>query len=379
MSLRARSKSPLGKSGRAFVDGLRSSKDHSFGRLIGVTCILVVLTAFAIATLRYSSSPAAILRSLVPRRNASNIAARGVGSHLERRWSSALRKLSALKPGEKAVTFRKALQMWTSGPMPRAVSVLAAGCSPRDVSDAVISPSVLRKSPAVVVDIGANRGWPVTRLALSRKVPVIVSVEPDPRNFRDLAKLKKPRGSTSKYLAYKGAAARSEGKQMMAFHKTRDDFSCFTCLDTSGKKKDVFQEEVNVYTVDNLLLSRSGITKDMPVLLLKTDTQGYEAEVLHGASRLLASGRIHYALVEFDPKLLRERAVALDVIAVLLKNNMQCTHLMFSAPNSSVPQRTAPIFPHSPLATENMELFVDFVIAQGGWTDLFCAKPRPNA
>lgn len=148
-------------------------------------------------------------------------------------------------------------------------------------------------------------------------------------------------------------------------------FSCmnmsgFNCLDV--KKEDVFQEDVQVYTVDGAL----GDFTDR-VTLLKTDTQGFEVEVLSGAIQTLSSGRAENVMAEFDHRLLRTRETALELLSLLINQyHYDCTHLAFAGR----PKDAGPLAPFEflPITSMGAEAFLDYVTASGGYTDLFCSK-----
>lgn len=134
------------------------------------------------------------------------------------------------------------------------------------------------------------------------------------------------------------------------------------------KKEDIFKEEVDVYTIDDALRNVTD-----RITLLKTDTQGFEVEVLSGATRVLSSGRVENVMVEFDPKLLRQRDTALELLRILVSQyDYYCTHLAFAGR----PKGADPLSPFEtlPVTDANAEAFLDYVTASDGYTDLFCAK-----
>lgn len=265
----------------------------------------------------------------------------------------------------------------------RAVAVLASSCSPRDAADAVLRPlggrapappaapsaskaavPPLPPPPAgAVVDVGANGGWPVTRLALQRGVSHVVAVEPNPANLRVLRGLPVHAGMTA-YTPVAGAVADERGIRPMTFHTERDDWGCFTCLDKN--KPGVVSQSVEVFTVDELLME--WVPPQEQVLLLKTDTQGYEAHVLGGAAAALAAGRVAHVLVEYDPRLLGRRETGLRVLTTLIEAHFGCVHLAFTASSATHPLWGAGVA----VTADTAGAFHDWAVAQGGYTDLFC-------
>lgn len=270
-----------------------------------------------------------------------------------------------------------ALGRWTMGGIPDEVMWLAAVCTPRDAADAVI------RGAGGVVDVGANKGYPVTQISLQRSVTWVLSIEPDDRNYKSLSNLQ-PRDKQTQFIAVRGAASSTVGQMSMKFHRKRDDFSCFHCLNAS--KEEVFSMDVDTWTVDSLILeenvskAKTQLTTTRfhddtsSIILFKTDTQGHELEVLTGATQLLASGRVQNLLVEFDPKLLRTREQAIETIRLIFDAGLQCAHLKFAGtvPNSTVEEAVPPRFGRA-VVPETLERFVDFVTSTGRYTDLFCS------
>lgn len=257
---------------------------------------------------------------------------------------------------------------------PRPAAALAAACPPADA--AAVALRLAKGVPNVVLDVGANQGHPVTLFALKHGTRVVVSVEPDPRNIEALrrraAGLVRSGGQGSRFVAVHGAAGDEAGVKNMMFHRTRNDFSCFTCLDK--RKEEIFSKAVRVDTVDRIL-GHAGVGEKEEVSLLKTDTQGFERQVLDGAKGVFGRGKVAAVIVEFDPKLLGRKENAVGVLERLVSHGMQCVHLAFSGRKDKKTDEN-PTFEDLPITTGNKERFYDFVIAQGGWTDLFCLRGR---
>lgn len=266
-----------------------------------------------------------------------------------------------------------ALQQWETGAAPADVVRAAATCTPRDATEAILRVHAERLRKYVVLDVGANKGYPVTRLSLQYGVGVLVSVEPDLRNFGPLSGLENGKGS--RFLAVRGAVSEKKGVMKMAFHKERDDFTCFNCLNVS--REEVSVEKVNVSTVDGLVYEKAGgseIDSGMGILLLKTDTQGHEASVLRGAKRLLGSGRVLFVIMEFDPKLFQKKENAMNAMKTLFDAGMHCVHLTFAMVDAEDRKKgLEPRFGES-VGKDNAEGFYEFVKKTEKYTDLLCAK-----
>lgn len=296
--------------------------------------------------------------------------------------------LSVLAAGwdgtDRAVEFAAALHDFRDGRVDALVR-FAATCTPRDVADALLREEPARAARVAVLDVGANGGYPVTRLGLERNIGYVLSVEPDPRNLKRLYALKP--ASATRYMAVHGAISDARGAVDMAFHAKRNDFTCIGCL--NAEKPDVHLEKVDAWTLDGLLLddelplasvkSRTAagaqaLARDTPILLLKTDTQGHERQVLGGASRLLQSGRVENVMLEFDPKLLRTKDNALATARLLLDLGMRCVHLRIASVTDeekrslTVDQVTF----GGVITPETVDRFYQFVLNLGKYTDLFC-------
>lgn len=262
---------------------------------------------------------------------------------------------------QRADALRDAIRSWTQPKMPVQIAQIASQCVPIDAAQALIP-----NDAAAVIDVGANKGYPVTKVALMKTARIVISVEPDDRNYKVL---KNSRNINSTFHPVKGAAGREPGQATMLFHKERDDFTCFNCLDR--KKSSVFTQNVQIYTVDELVSSK--LAKDEHVALFKTDTQGFEADVLAGARMLLPSQRLRAVLVEFDPKLLRTKERALDVLDRLLSSDLQCVHLAFAGLSKN-PHAPKPYYSSQPIDKKHANRFYEFVKHTGGYTDLMCLR-----
>lgn len=286
--------------------------------------------------------------------------------------SAALRKVATASQ-ERQSRLLIALSSWSSGQeMPSEIADAAAPCPPEDA--AVVALHAGRKAqssdtPNIVVDIGANGGHPVTVSALRANARVVLSVDPDSRN---IPRLEQRRASSdpslTKYIVVHGAAGAKLETMAMRFHKNRNDFGGFTSL--NPRQNDVYTQEVQVKPVDDLL---DELPARGAVTLLKTDTQGYETQVLMGAARAFNENRVQALLAEFDPKLLRDRANGVKLLRTVLGYGMKCVHLAFSGRTNKEP--SVPRFPQLPLSDSSVEAFYDFVVENTGWTDLFCLHP----
>lgn len=172
----------------------------------------------------------------------------------------------------------------------------------------------------------------------------------------------------------RGAVSERAGELRMSFHRDRDDQNC---LDCAGAAKEGSVEAVPGHTVDTLVLEGSAglrVSPAVPIAILKTDTQGHEAQVLAGARRVLRSGRVRNVIVEFDLSLLRTRENALATVDRLLEVGMHCVHLAFAPVSEELedPNRWAMF--GQPVTNVTAESFLAYVKKVGKYTDLLCAS-----
>lgn len=262
---------------------------------------------------------------------------------------------------DRAASLLSALPSWTSGPPPLNVLLAAAGCTPRDAADALLRHLSQILPESGVIDVGANKGYPVTSLALKSNPKWVVSIEPDQRNFGVLSRIK-PSHSTI-FQPTLGAISETPGKMDMAFHKTRDDFTCFNCLNTS--RDEVTVQSVDVHTLDSLVSQFSD-----KVALLKTDTQGHEASVLSSAPRLLQSGRVQAVLMEFDPTLLLKYENAETAVSIITQAGLRCISLVFAGLNRA---EQFPFYGEEVTAS-SLPKFWTYVTELNKYTDLLCLR-----
>lgn len=150
------------------------------------------------------------------------------------------------------------------------------------------------KSPKTIVDVGANEGQ-FAQLCLLHTEATVFSFEPHPRTFQKLkSKIANSRwkgfecglGSTpGSFILYDHAG--QNGTQHASFQKGVFD---------SVHLKEFDQFEVQVRTLDEVAAT-TGLEK---IDLLKIDVEGFEFEVLKGASHLLKAGKINMIMFEFN-------------------------------------------------------------------------------
>lgn len=142
----------------------------------------------------------------------------------------------------------------------------------------------------VIFDIGANVGDYLMRMRRSFPEATIHAFEPNPDVFQTLQSTTKHLSSVTLNNAGMGSRREQRGLQK---HSNSMMSSFLPPAVTWTKVRG--ETLVPVETVDEYCADR-GISS---IDLLKTDTQGYELEVLRGAERMFSDGRVRLVLVEF--------------------------------------------------------------------------------
>jgi FkbM family methyltransferase len=171
------------------------------------------------------------------------------------------------------------------------------------------------RSGPVCIDAGAHDGHFVDFLREHLRQPVIHAFEPAPEPF---ARLKARHGSTPGVVLVNAGLGGEPGKIEFNIYDNQTLNSFLPMLpsgtDTLGSPKLVKTLSVPVHSLDTYA-DTAGLTG---IDLLKIDTQGYELQILRGASRLLAGGRVESVLVEINFAPLYDRQVwAHEVIGFL--------------------------------------------------------------
>jgi FkbM family methyltransferase len=140
-----------------------------------------------------------------------------------------------------------------------------------------------------VFDIGANIGQTALQMARSFPGASIHAFEPVPSVYRRLSNNTHGVPSIQTHNLALGSS-----EQTVKIRKIESDSIQTTrVLDSSGNDLDDY-DTVKVSTVDSFCES-NGIKR---IALLKTDTEGFDLDVLRGSRRMLESGLIDYILSE---------------------------------------------------------------------------------
>jgi FkbM family methyltransferase len=180
------------------------------------------------------------------------------------------------------------------------VRIVNAGWGPRGVFDTLRRAKSRAFAPALVFDIGASNGqW--TRECLST-FPAARYILIDPLEC-NREPLKTMAAQDNRITVWCGAAGASPGRLQIYEHG--DQSSVLASQEFSGPLK-----SVEVGTVDLLFESQGS---PAPVLF-KADVQGYELEVLRGASRCLQSAEMLVLEVSYR-RMYQDSALAHEIIA----------------------------------------------------------------
>lgn len=137
-----------------------------------------------------------------------------------------------------------------------------------------------------IVDVGANTGQSALRFRAAFPNARIISLEPVGRTFDEL----RDRTKGLDIECHKLAAGSSTGRSTIFL----TPFSVTSSLMRPSEYEVTGTEEVDVVVLDDFLRDQ-GISS---VDLLKVDAEGYDLEVLKGASSSLAAGRIRFVMAE---------------------------------------------------------------------------------
>jgi FkbM family methyltransferase len=142
----------------------------------------------------------------------------------------------------------------------------------------------------VVFDVGANRGQTIAQFRRAFARPVIHAFEPARETFAELQR----RCASIPDLVLNDAAlgARAESRTFVESDDSEMSSLLEPSADAWGEIKNRY--EVDVITLDDYCESRRIGRID----ILKTDTQGFDMQVLVGAERLLRASAVHLIYTE---------------------------------------------------------------------------------
>jgi FkbM family methyltransferase len=165
----------------------------------------------------------------------------------------------------------------------------------------------------VVFDVGANVGQSISRFRRQFADPVIHAFEPNPEAFAELSRTTGdlPKLSLNNY----GLGSTDEIRELV--ENTHSDMSSFLEPGPECWGEVKARRPTRISTLDQY-----GKLKAIERIdILKTDTQGFDLEVLKGAKQLLAGNRIHLVYLELNFFKLYENLPRFDAIYGFLADN----------------------------------------------------------
>lgn len=158
----------------------------------------------------------------------------------------------------------------------------------------------------LVFDVGANNGQTVRELLHKLEHPAIHSFEPNEVAFAQLSK----EYAGQKNLHLNNTALGAEPGQRPFFENSASDMSSFLPLGPQGWGTVRDGRTVTVSTVEGYC-RELGIQR---IDLLKSDTQGFDLEVLKGAANMLETNSVHLVYIEITFAKLYENLPRFDQI-----------------------------------------------------------------
>jgi FkbM family methyltransferase len=144
--------------------------------------------------------------------------------------------------------------------------------------------------PLVIIDAGANVGQSIFDFHSVFREPTIHAFEPGVETFAELTR----RTSGLRHLRLNNCGLGSQPGVIKFVQNTESEMSSFLeptedCWGTVQERRDTLVRTLDEYCSEQNL-SRIDI--------LKTDTQGFDLEVIKGANQLLARNAVHLVFVE---------------------------------------------------------------------------------
>jgi FkbM family methyltransferase len=153
-------------------------------------------------------------------------------------------------------------------------------------------PRIVANPRPVVADVGANIGQTVERMRAAFEAPEIHSFEASPSTF---AELEARVGSLPGVHVVNGGLGSKPGR-MELFENTHSDMSSLLEPGAEPMGEVKGRVEIDVGTLDDYAAENEIERFDV----LKSDTQGYDLEVLRGAEGLLACGAVGLVFIEIN-------------------------------------------------------------------------------
>lgn len=169
-----------------------------------------------------------------------------------------------------------------------------------------------RARKPIIFDIGANTGQSIDRFRSLFFDSIIYSFEPDKVTFQTLQK----NHSSDGLHLFEIALGNKPGKAKLYLNTSKDMNSLLKSDIPQWGQRDG-NYEVTVSTVDKFCEEN----EIMHIDLLKTDTQGFELQVLQGCSRMMREKRINFVTMEVIFSNMYEEIAPFDQVYRLMLDN----------------------------------------------------------
>lgn len=160
------------------------------------------------------------------------------------------------------------------------------------------------------IDIGANVGK-YTKLLLTETNSEVIAFEPLPKAFEELEEIKK--NFSSRLSIYNVGIGNKNSNLELNYSSEKSEKASFiedldklSFVDSKNNKKIIAE----VITLDSFFKKYEQTYKEKEIDLLKIDTEGFELEVLNGASEMLIKKKPKFIQIEFNwHQLFREQTI----------------------------------------------------------------------
>ena len=160
------------------------------------------------------------------------------------------------------------------------------------------------------IDIGANVGK-YTKLLLAETNSEVIAFEPLPKAFEELKEIEK--NFPSRLNVYNIGIGNKNSNLELNYSTEKSELASFiqdldklSFVDSKNNKKII----VEVMTLDSFFKKYEQTYKEKEIDLLKIDTEGFELEVLNGASETLVNKKPKFIQIEFNwHQLFREQTI----------------------------------------------------------------------
>lgn len=177
--------------------------------------------------------------------------------------------------------------------------------------------AALMKAPEpMILDVGANVGQSAAKLRSMFPAAMIHCFEPSPRTFEQLEQ----NTSNDLRIAAHNCGMAAAPAQRPFFDNQESVLSSFLRPGADAWSTTVTETKVTLDTIDAFCAQQHIESID----LLKSDTQGYDLEVLKGAKGMLESGKIRLVYLELNfARIYEGQALPGSVIDFLLKRGFR--------------------------------------------------------